>query len=555
MTFRVVGRAKGMPQKTFPTFVLQQDRWDDHGFKTQYSLWFIDKAQDDSGLNQTHIGEVKILKLGQKESAGSLLTDDFDTLDEAYCSIGQSLDYYERLAELGQTRRDEALFGLRDIVKFPDFGESFRSEAGWNTSLFRNFSENDEFILLARSLLSGDYTSLPADDLQFSFQTTALEAPISFNFTAPNIPKFSGWLEEQNPMPSRISVLIGRNGSGKSTLLARLARVAHGSTSNRMTTPLNALGEIKPTGIGFPRIVTISYSAFDSFKLPGVTRIEQEQIVKDLDRGDGRFIFCGLRDIAEELRHELGETSQIELDQTDTAAVDQDRMHNTLLKPINKLADEFVQTLERIVQKNRRTLFDSALEDILSDSSFNELRGITLLGLQTNNPKDIFMSWSTGHKIVMQIVSSMAAHAEPRSLVLIDEPETHLHPPLLAALMHAIRNILAQTKAFAIVATHSPVVLQETLSRHVHVVCREGQSTTVRPLSIETFGENIGTVTSEVFGLNSEVTDFHKILDILVGSNISLNEIEDIFQEGGLSFQARAYVMSAIAAPQAESSK
>ncbi|MBW6100166.1 ATP-binding protein [Escherichia coli] len=52
-----------------------------------------------------------------------------------------------------------------------------------------------------------------------------------------------------------------------------------------------------------------------------------------------------------------------------------------------------------------------------------------------------------------------------RCLVLFDEPETHLHPPLLAVLMSALRIVLNEVDAFAIVATHSPVVVQETLSK------------------------------------------------------------------------------------------
>jgi predicted ATP-dependent endonuclease of OLD family len=39
-------------------------------------------------------------------------------------------------------------------------------------------------------------------------------------------------------------------------------------------------------------------------------------------------------------------------------------------------------------------------------------------------------------------VTQLAAHLRTRSLVLIDEPETHLHPPLVAALLRAIQALL-----------------------------------------------------------------------------------------------------------------
>lgn len=45
--------------------------------------------------------------------------------------------------------------------------------------------------------------------------------------------------------------------------------------------------------------------------------------------------------------------------------------------------------------------------------------------------------------------------------MLIDEPEGHLHPPLLSAFVRALSELLVNRNGVAIIATHSPVVLQE----------------------------------------------------------------------------------------------
>ncbi len=50
---------------------------------------------------------------------------------------------------------------------------------------------------------------------------------------------------------------------------------------------------------------------------------------------------------------------------------------------------------------------------------------------------------------------------EERSLVLLDEPEAHLHPPLLSAFIRSLSDLLVNRNGVAIVATHSPVILQE----------------------------------------------------------------------------------------------
>ncbi len=149
----------------------------------------------------------------------------------------------------------------------------------------------------------------------------------------------------------------------------------------------------------------------------------------------------------------------------------------------------------------------------------------------------------------MHAVASLVAYTEPKSIVLIDEPESHLHPPLLASLMHAIRLILHENDAFGVVATHSPVVVQETLARHIAIVRRSGTEVRIFPSRIETYGESIGEITNEIFGLTADATDFHKALSRLVDAGLSLDSIESLFDHG-LSLQARAYVMTRLASKQ-----
>jgi predicted ATP-dependent endonuclease of OLD family len=230
---------------------------------------------------------------------------------------------------------------------------------------------------------------------------------------------------------------------------------------------------------------------------------------------------------------------------TEADAMALDRQHRTVLKSIDQLASEFERTIAQIWKAGRHDLFNSVVKILASDPSFHDL-GPNPTSLISNAPGKIFAGWSTGHKIVMHATASIVAYTEAKSIVLIDEPEGHLHPPLLAAFMHALRLILNSNDAFAVVATHSPVVAQETLGRHVSVVRRSGSETTIRPPRIETYGESIGEITDEVFGLNAEATDFHTTLLGLVRAGMTFDNIEGLF-ERGLSLQARAYVMSELA--------
>ncbi|HTW16728.1 MAG TPA: AAA family ATPase [Nocardioides sp.] len=148
---------------------------------------------------------------------------------------------------------------------------------------------------------------------------------------------------------------------------------------------------------------------------------------------------------------------------------------------------------------------------------------------------------STGHKIVLNIVVQLAAHLRRRSLVLLDEPETHLHPPLLAALMKSVQQLLDHYDSFAVMATHSPVVLQEIPAVNVRVLSRFGDDAEVSSPHIETFGENLSTVTRAAFSLDSSATDYQGTLAELAASN-TVEEIDALFPLG-LSDQARALVL------------
>src|SRR5690606_39386927 len=122
----------------------------------------------------------------------------------------------------------------------------------------------------------------------------------------------------------------------------------------------------------------------------------------------------------------------------------------------------------------------------------------------------------------------------------------HLHPPLIAAVMHALRLVLEEKNAFALIATHSPVILQETLAQHVRVIRRVGSEFEVLVPEKETFGENVGTLTQDTFGLTSATTDYHEVLDLLIQAHDTVEEVSQHFRSG-LSGQALAYVLSGLA--------
>ena len=127
-------------------------------------------------------------------------------------------------------------------------------------------------------------------------------------------------------------------------------------------------------------------------------------------------------------------------------------------------------------------------------------------------------------------------------MVLIDEPETHLHPPLLASFLRSIRTCLETFDGYAVIATHSPVVLQETPAKFVRIIRRSADKNNVVKTEIETFAENIGVITEHVFNLGDGSTVWHETLKS-VASRKSLPEVEKLFGNP-LGFAAKSYIVS-----------
>ena len=145
----------------------------------------------------------------------------------------------------------------------------------------------------------------------------------------------------------------------------------------------------------------------------------------------------------------------------------------------------------------------------------------------------------------------MVQNVEEKSLIFLDEPEGHLHPPLLSAFIRALSELLINRNGVAIIATHSPVVLQEVPRNCVWKLRRSGREAIAERLEIESFGENIGVLTRAVFGFEVTNSGFHKILKDAVEKFDDYDEIINHFN-GELGMEARGILRALIAIKEGE---
>jgi len=490
--FFVTDDSWGTPPRNerFPFVVLVTDNWDDYSFKTLFHpVIHLSEGK------RVDLRDVKILRLNQPNGR-TQVERNFEELDESYCSLGQELAYYESLLTLPDNIRNDYLTGLRDAAANPRIRETFENEQGFRVSLLR-WGGAARALEDAPGILGGNEEENHELDFTFYTKFGTNEFSIPFRYC-----KVEG-------LPGRANAVIGYNGAGKTQLLANLAWVARADLQSRVQdSKVARYGRLDPPGLRFGSVVAISYSAFDTFELPW----------RSEDDNQFGYTYCGLRR---------------------TAGQEATRG----LKDAEDILKEVEGALARIDTPTRREYLTEALQPLWWEPSFKRAGYELDLLAEDGSWAEEFKQLSSGHKISVNTIVQLVAALQQRSLVLVDEPEAHLHPPLLAALMKGIGIALEAHKSYAVIATHSPVVLQEIAGCYAHVLRRHGSRNSVEEPVIETFGENIGLLTRHVFNLDNSQSDYIGVLQELA-TNLSMEEIDRLFEQG-LSSQARALVMQA----------
>ena len=107
---------------------------------------------------------------------------------------------------------------------------------------------------------------------------------------------------------------------------------------------------------------------------------------------------------------------------------------------------------------------------------------------------------SSGEQVMLRFAAQATLSIEKGSLLLLDEPETHLHPNFISDLMEMLHNLLSATGSIAIIATHSAYVVREVPRRRVNIFSVADRGVDVGPPRLQTFGASIDTISQFVFG-------------------------------------------------------
>lgn len=496
-----------------PHVILSHDSWNDWWeFKTLFYLRFVDQEGESHDLGGIKIGAFDLDKGTPK------LPTIFQSLPNQFFSVGQDVSYYEEVQKLGDEYREFIHEALKDIAYDEQLYERAIEERVTYRSLIRSVSPRSVTGQFSR-LANGNATLTEYDFTYKSFSKRSEISPIEMNFR----------VDPKSQPPTNIHVIIGRNGVGKTHLINNMieslldeSALKYGKFSSSLAT--------RPSEI-FANLVSVTFSAFDE------TEPKPERRDKRLGVS---YSYIGLRAERREIR-------------PSSDALQDDNRNNRKVyttKSPTILKNEFVRSAVACRVSGKLKRLKTAIRALENDNIFNEADLTSVLEIEDKHAFEqragaLFKKFSSGHKIVLLTITRLVEALQERSLVLLDEPEAHLHPPLLSAFVRALSDLLIKQNAVAIIATHSPVVLQEVPKSCCWKLHRTGAHVSVERLESESFGENVGSLTQEVFGL--EVTDsgFHKLLK---NSLLHYDNYDDIVASfsNQLGLEAKAIVRAMV---------
>ncbi|WP_193182795.1 AAA family ATPase [Nisaea sediminum] len=476
----------------FPYVSLYQDNWDDFGWKCRF-VATLHISDDD----EIFLGPLRISDGGEsfrvKETPKVL-----SRLPSARASLGESIAYYRYIGNLNARLRRKYLNAVGDVVAKPDRANQIESEGLWEKCFMREASSRHA-LKRGGYYIGAKYEEVEPPSFAFEMRLDGATGPhlTEFDFT------------QINGLSNRMILLIGRNGTGKTQTLSALAA---GLMPAKVFDP-NTLSIVPETTITpdleISRVIAISYNIFDEFPLPRSPGGRAPRMDGSAYRSRGSYKYCGLR----------------------TAD------GNINANEINQMMEE---SLEPVVDSDRLDVLRKVLSTLLSPDE-----ALALTSEDDGNRSDAIRLLSAGQRLVVALFSNIIGFIEEGSLLLIDEPETNLHPGLLSSFVSALHETLEEFDSYAVVASHSPILLQQVPSNYVKHYMRDNTDTPrIRKLNFESFGEDLGELSRKVLGLADPERDFTDVLKNLYKKHGSAEAVAELFQfQLGVPAMAHLYCL------------
>jgi hypothetical protein len=465
-----------------------EDNWNDFGLRTRIDIRIRLTEGEEPFHTAAFIG---FITNSNDEPNGTIRleqmlerTDNIElpaTDSHKFYTMLPSMDAYRALVQkYGPARSVEVLKAMRDLVVLNEF----KSNANWldiatqSDVFLKSFMRDAESYFayknagaILRGLENEEFGKM-SDVLAIHFQLPGRQNPHELTFR----------FNHDSDLPKRIAVIIGKNGVGKSQTLGRIVRAAlngddslkDGTTGARIL--VNRVLAFAPTneaGSVFPG---------DRRKRPKVwyRRFSLNRLGR-IRKGVG--VADQVLQVARSSEY-IGESTRWNIFLTALRAIDNSEQ---LALPIRD------NQRKPLPLKNLR---QGGEQEIIENFASVDLRREPVRMIDGAS-----YPLSSGEISFVRFAAQASLNVENGSLLLLDEPETHLHPNFISQFVSLLDSLLNQTGSAAIIATHSAYFVREVFQEQVSVLRTdsEGFVRIERP-ALRTFGADVGAISYFVFG-------------------------------------------------------
>lgn len=493
--------------------ILTASSWDDYGYKTDFVVWMHNVR---TGIKHG-LGTLKIGYKGQDEGTKTInkinkkvirkLDDDFFSMfssEKSYKAIFKYFEIeYEELLKINAIDKKEERkdFIKRNVYSLLD---------GLNDIVYTKKIERDKSIVKEKVFQNSFLRSTSIETILNSYTDIVYQknGETIFDFCVKGI----DFRSTKNNRPSNnIHALIGGNGCGKSYILDSVVDSYINENDERIKkliivsfSPFDKLysykkyllnnSDVKINYIGikdfYIHINNIEKNVFE--KLKDKTEIQKDfidsfylAIKKDLDLV--RFVFNEIRK-----SHKGSQLDLINLDQIITFD-NKGKVENSISERKKELIDYLIDSIGKKTES-----------DVIEENLSNVEMKNSIIGK--------FSELSSGYQMVVYTLFNLIAHLETGTVVLYDEPEVYLHPPLMLTYIKILREIFIRKNGMGIFATHSPIILQEIPKSCVKVIRRIKEDGSVCYLNLrnEAYASSITSINNEIFKLETKNAGFYK---------------------------------------------
>ncbi|MDP1685379.1 AAA family ATPase, partial [Hydrogenophaga sp.] len=422
------------------------------------------------------------------------------------------MEAYRRLVQsLEPEDATDALTALNDLVALNEFDSAAAIlDLATQSEVFKfSFMRSaDSYFAYknAGSLLRGlssEQKGILSPTLAIRFQLPGRKTEHDLKFT----------FDHAADLPKRIAVIIGKNGVGKSQSLGRIARAAiDGATTltdgtdggrpliNRLLAfaPTNEAESVFPSDKRKrPRIWYQRYSMNRS------RRARRNDYLSDLIVQVAR----STQMVASKSRWEI-------FTEALGAITEAEQLH----LPTHSASGTFTQLAKLPDGTEQRVLERFASVDVRKEP----MRVVGGEGYPL----------SSGEISFLKFAAQASLHIENGSLLLLDEPETHLHPNFISRFVSLLDGLLEATGSAAIIATHSAYFVREVFREQVTVLSVDSENvvTAQRP-KLRTFGADVGAISYFVFGEDEPSRLAEEVERRLIGNGVLWPQIYEKYKD------------------------